>query len=174
MKTPALAQALGRSKGAVFNKAFSLGLRHGFIRAFTADEDRAIDLARTHGLSLTDLSAALQRDSAVISKHAIRLGVPFANRTVHAPRTRRSERTPRTLDSILALAAKAPPAADREDAPGRRIAPAETRARPVTTGRIFVALPGVPPMPQEMLAAMHAAGLLVAAATDSMVLLTPA
>ena len=75
------------------------------MRAFTADEERAIYLARDHGVSITDLSAALDRDPAVVSKHAIRIGVPFATRTVKAQRGPRRNRPVVTLTSLLALAA---------------------------------------------------------------------
>lgn len=105
MPTPELARRLGRKKGGVYMKAWSLGLEHGFMRAFTADEERAIRLAREHGVSITDLSAALGREPAVVSKHAIRMGVPFATRTVKARRGPRRNRPAVTLASLLALAA---------------------------------------------------------------------
>ena len=103
--TKELARQLNRKKGGVYNKAWALGLEHGWMRAFTADEERAIRLARDHGVSLTDLSTALDRDTAVVSKHAIRMGIPFATRTVKAPRGLRRNRPAVTLASLLALAA---------------------------------------------------------------------
>ncbi len=84
--TQELAKRLNRKKGGVYNKAWALGLEHGFMRAFTADEEQAIRLARDHGVSITDLSAALDRDPAVVSKHAIRMQIPFATRSVKAKR----------------------------------------------------------------------------------------
>ena len=105
VRTVDLAAALHRSKGGVFNKAFSLGLKHGFMRAFTEDEDRAIAIAHEHVLSITDLAAALGRDVAVVSKHAIRMGLPFSGRTLLAPRGRLIDRQRWTLRSILALGA---------------------------------------------------------------------
>ena len=103
--TKELARRLNRKKGGVYTKAWALGLEHGWMRAFTADEERAIRLARDHGVSLTDLSRALDRDVAVVSKHAIRMGIPFATRAVKAPRGPRRNRPLVTLASLLALAA---------------------------------------------------------------------
>ena len=101
--TQALADALGRKKAGVYNKAFSLGLVHGWMRAFTNDEERAISMARAGTISLTDLSEALGRDAAVVSKHAIRMGIPFANRPHKVSREPRRSRTGWTLKQILAL-----------------------------------------------------------------------
>ena len=155
--TGALAAALGREKGGVYNKAWSLGLVHGWIRAFSADEERAIRIARDHGLSLTDLAAALNRDTAVVSKHAIRMGVPFSTRTVRASRTRCAQRAQWTLADILMLANGPPPAAGEEALPAKVMLGREAAAR-VT----LVALPGLPSMTATLLAGMHKAGLLAA------------
>ena len=103
--TKELAKRLNRKKGGIYNKAWALGLEHGWMRAFTSDEERAIRLAREHGVSVTDLSRALDRDVAVVSKHAVRMGIPFATRTVKAPRGPRRNRPAVTLASLLALAA---------------------------------------------------------------------
>ena len=75
----------------------------GTDRPFREDEDRAIHLAQVRGLSLTDLSDALRRDVAVVSKHAIPLGVWFSVRTVRVPEGPRKGRLEWTLASILAL-----------------------------------------------------------------------
>ena len=99
-----LAKRLGRAKGAVYNKAFALGLKSDWMRAFSDLEEHAIRLARDHGLALSDLSAALDRDVAVVSKHAIRMGIPFRTRTRIAPRSPRACRPTITLGAILALA----------------------------------------------------------------------
>ena len=56
-------------------------------------------------MSITDLSTALERDPAVVSKHAIRMEIPFATRTVKAKRGPRRNRPAVTLASLLALAA---------------------------------------------------------------------
>lgn len=101
--TPELARALNRPKAGVYTKAWLLGLRHGFMRAFSGDEERAIRVAHRHGVSLTDLGAALGRDVAVVSKHAIRMGFPFGTRTTRAPRGRRRNRPPVTLGMLLAM-----------------------------------------------------------------------
>ncbi|WP_236035831.1 hypothetical protein [Rhizorhabdus histidinilytica] len=100
-----LARSLGRTPAAMFSRANMLGLVHGYIRGFTADEDIAIRNAWTHGTSLTDLADALGRDSAVVSKHAIRLGYRFSdpNRPARAPRNNRSKRSSITLSGLVAL-----------------------------------------------------------------------
>jgi len=51
--TQELTARLGRKKGGVFMKAWTLGLKHGYGRPFSGDEERAIRLAREHGVSLT-------------------------------------------------------------------------------------------------------------------------
>ena len=101
--TPELARRLNRPKAGVYNKAWSLGLKHGFMRAFSDDEERAIRNGRDHGISITDVSMALDRDPAVVSKHAIRMGVPFGTRTTRAPRGPRRNRPPVTLATLLAM-----------------------------------------------------------------------
>ena len=101
--TPELARRLNRPKAGVYTKAWSLGLKHGFMRTFSDDEERAIRIAHHHGVSLTDLGAALDRDVAVVSKHAIRMGFPFGTRTRRAPRGPRRNRVPVTLEMLLAM-----------------------------------------------------------------------
>jgi len=71
--TPELARRLNRPKAGVYSKAWGLGLKHGYHQPFSDDEERGIRIARDHGISLTDLSAALDRDPAVVSKHTIRI-----------------------------------------------------------------------------------------------------
>jgi hypothetical protein len=100
--TPALAEQLGRKRGGVYQKAHDLGLRHGYLRPFSPEEDRAIQIAHSNGISLTDLAAALGRDVAVVSKHATRkLGIRFSERPPRAPRGRRADRPILTLSEIL-------------------------------------------------------------------------
>ncbi len=101
--TPELAKRLKRAKGGVYNKAFTLGLKHGFMRAFDDDEERAMRIAWHHGVSITDVSAALDRDTAVVSKHAIRMNIPFGTRATRAPRGPRRDRPVVTLASLLAM-----------------------------------------------------------------------
>lgn len=169
MPTPALARRLGRTKGAVFNKAFSLELVHGYGRQFSVDEDRAIALARDHGVSLTDLSHALGRDVAVVSKHAIRLGLPFSTRPVRAPRGPRRNRPAWTLADILALGG-APPAPDVETALPDRAGAGEASPRAAVPhvsrdNAVPVLLGGTTlRAPAWLLAAMADAGLLRARA----------
>lgn len=106
-KVPTLqiAALLGRGQRAVLMHANQLGLRHGYIRPFGEDEDRAIAIAWAHGISMSDLAQAFGRDVAVISKHAIRIGYRFTDpaRPSRAPRTRRAGRAPVTLAGLLAL-----------------------------------------------------------------------
>lgn len=105
MPTPELARTLNRPKAGLYNKAFSLGLKHGYHQPFSDDEECCIRVARDHGISLTDLSAALDRDLAVVGKHAIRMGIPFSTRTRRAPRGSRLDRPPITLERLLAMGA---------------------------------------------------------------------
>ena len=169
--TPQLATKLGRKKGGVFNKAHSLGLLHGYIRPFSADEDTAILIAHGTDISLTDLSEALRRDPAVVSKHAIRMGIPFSKRPVRAPRTRRALRSSFTLEEILLLGRAASP----------RPQAAVTASRPAALEQTdphaqvqLVAGPGVPPASPLILRSMLAAGLLSAQRRSGMLLLFPA
>ena len=72
-----LAAELGRDLRAMYTRAFALGLKHGWMRDFTAQEDAEIRAAWTDGTPLRVLAQHQQRDPAVISKHAIRLGCAF-------------------------------------------------------------------------------------------------
>ena len=106
-----LAERLGRKLSAVLQRAAQLGVKHGYIRMFTADERRAIGIAWRRGLSMTDLAQATARDVAVISKQAIRLGLSFSDpaRPARGPRTPRARRQALSLVEILALE---PPSAE--------------------------------------------------------------
>jgi hypothetical protein len=149
VKVKELETSLGRKKGGIYNKAFQLGLNSGYFREFNDDENRAIRIARDHGVSLTDLSAALDREPAVVSKQAIKLGIPFATRVNRAPRGPRRDRSPVTLGGLLA-----------KDAPA-------------VTPPVLLALPDAPSAPQPILRAMHDAGLLrVGASSPGIILLT--
>ncbi len=169
VSTHALAAALGRKKGGVYNKAFSLGLVHGWMRAFSEEEERAIRIARAGSISLPDLGQALGRDPAVVSKHATRMGIPFATRPHKAPRGPRRHRRPLDLAAILALDVPLTSGQVEELPKPSRLpttltddpAPALTR----------VTLPGVLPMKADMLAAMQTAGLLVLVAQSAGVIL---
>lgn len=178
--TPELAHRLGRKKAGLYNKAHDLGLVHGYSRPFSADEDQAVRLARAHGISLSDLSDALGRDHAVVSKHAIRLGLPFADRPLRAPRGPRSERATWTLPAILALADAPIPAAPTPgpQAPSARRPASATRVRPPTPDATPVLLPaadGIASAPAWLLAGLERAGLLRAVArAGGIVLLAPA
>lgn len=104
MKTRDLAVLLDRPKGAVYNRAFTLGLDHGYFRVWTAEEDLILRIAHQAGISITDLASALKRDPTIVSKRAVTLGIPFASRMHQAPRTPRAKRDPVTCKSILAMA----------------------------------------------------------------------
>jgi hypothetical protein len=105
----ALAEELGRGYRAMLVKANALGLKHGYCKLFSEDEDRAIVIAWHKGVSMVDVAKALGRDPAVIGKHANRLGYRFndPSRPVKGPKTRRADRVPVTLGSILAMEAAA-------------------------------------------------------------------
>ncbi|MBB4151076.1 hypothetical protein GS397_05180 [Sphingobium yanoikuyae] len=112
--TRQIAEALGRGVRAVLYHANHMGLVHGFMRAFSADEDRAIRNAWTYGVSMVDVAQALARDPAVIGKHATRLGCRFNDpaRPTRGPKTRRANRPPVTLHSLLALDTAVPAGVD--------------------------------------------------------------
>lgn len=95
MPNDALAAQLGRTKAAMFSRANLLGLVHGYIRPFSADETRALDLAFRHGIAIADLAAALDRKACSVSKYATNHGIRFGRRPLRTP-------TP-TIDDILAL-----------------------------------------------------------------------
>ncbi len=103
MKTAKLAALLDRPKGAVYNRAFMLGLDHGYFREWTPEEDLIVRVAHEHGISLTDVASVLDRDQALVSKRSIGLGIPFSARPVKAPRGPRAKRQPVTRASLLAL-----------------------------------------------------------------------
>lgn len=96
MKTRALATAMGRSRMAVLNRAWRLGLKHGYWRPYTEDGLRAYRIAFEHGVSIADLAIALDREAFTVSKYATdKLGMHFGRR--------RRSRPPLTLQQILAL-----------------------------------------------------------------------
>ncbi|MHA0111256.1 hypothetical protein ACXYUI_29645, partial [Klebsiella pneumoniae] len=68
--TKVLAASLGRTKAALTSRANSLGLVHGYIRPFSDDETRALDVAFNTGVSLADLAVALNRKAMSLSKYA--------------------------------------------------------------------------------------------------------
>lgn len=95
MPNDALAAQLGRTKAAMFSRANLLGLVHGYIRPFTSDETKALDLAFRHGIAIADLATALSRKACSVSKYATNHGIRFGRRPLRTP-------TP-TLADILAL-----------------------------------------------------------------------
>jgi len=106
-KTPSkeLAAKLGRTPAAMFSRAHTLGLQHGYIRVFSAEERRAIGIGWRLGFPLAMLARACGRDQAVISKYAIRLGIPYdsPDRPVQPTRGRKVGRRDLSLAEILEL-----------------------------------------------------------------------
>lgn len=95
MPNQSLAAQLGRTKAAMFSRANLLGLVHGYIRPFSADETRALDLAFRHGVAIADLATALGRKACSVSKYATNHGIRFGRRPLRSPAP--------TLADILAL-----------------------------------------------------------------------
>lgn len=107
-KTPnkELAAKLDRKWSACQQRAHALKLYHGWMRAFTPDEDRALLIAWKTGLSMVDLSETLDRDPAVVGKRCRRAhGVGFndPDRPARGPKTRRADRKKLSLADILAM-----------------------------------------------------------------------
>ena len=96
MKTRELAEQLGRPRMGVLNRAWSLGLKHGYWRPYTLDELRAFRVAFMHGIAIADLAIALDRHPMTVSKYATdKLGLHFGRRSRRKP--------PLTFAEILAL-----------------------------------------------------------------------
>ncbi len=97
------------------------------------------------------------RDTAVVSKQAIRIGIPFGPRTIKAPRGPRSGKLAMTLQHLLDL--------DRTPVWQQPVTPPPAQAeQPCDPFGLILALPDVPAVPMDMLRAMQAAGLLHVAA----------
>lgn len=97
------AAALNRSISAIYCRAHALGLDTKYHRDWSQEDDRAIAIAYSAGLSMTDLAGAIGRDIATVSKRAIKLKIPFRDRAKTVPRGPRGARPPVALDDILAL-----------------------------------------------------------------------
>lgn len=78
--TAELAKQMGRSKASIFTRANNLGLVHGYIRPWSADERAALAIAHAHGVALRDLAAALDRKHAAVHKYAAKQGFSFGRR----------------------------------------------------------------------------------------------
>ncbi|MFW2854036.1 hypothetical protein ACM61V_19365 [Sphingomonas sp. TX0543] len=92
--TRVLAARMGRTKAALTSRANSLGLVHGYIRPFSDEETRALEIAFRTGVSIADLAVALDRKAMSLSKYATNHGYQFG---------RRPRRTV-TLEALLAAA----------------------------------------------------------------------
>lgn len=66
---------------------------HGYIRPFSGDETRALDIAFRSGISIADLANALGRKAMSLSKYATKHGYHFGRRPRRAV----------TLEALLAL-----------------------------------------------------------------------
>ena len=90
-----LATKMNRTKASLFTRANVLGLVHGYQRAWSDEERRAVRLAHAHGIAFPDLVAALGRNYAGVYKFVEKQGLRFPRRPRHkvAP----------TLANILAL-----------------------------------------------------------------------
>jgi hypothetical protein len=93
--TPELPARIGRSKSAIFNRAFQLGLRHGYQRCWTRPELAALRIAYQRGIAIADVAAALGRKAFSVSKYASNHGMLFGARPLVLE--------PLTLQDILAL-----------------------------------------------------------------------
>jgi hypothetical protein len=117
-----LERELDRKWPAIRQRAAHLGIKHGWMRAFEPDEDRAIAIAWREGISIVDLSLALGRDPSVIGRRCKRdLGFTFSDRPIAAPLTARARRAALTLADILALPTRVPAEASlvARERPGR-------------------------------------------------------
>jgi hypothetical protein len=107
-KTPTkrLASELGRELRAVYCRANHLGLKHPWMRAFTDEDAKLVQIAWARGVALQDLADAMCRDRAVVSKFAIRQGFRFSDLDRPAPPKRGGPKKTRRLSraGILALA----------------------------------------------------------------------
>ena len=94
--TPELARRMGRTRASLTTRANVLGLVHGYHRAWSPDERRALLIAHEHDIAISDLAVALGRNFAGVHKYAAKQGLGFGRR----PR----RDAPPTLADILALA----------------------------------------------------------------------
>lgn len=96
MKTRELAERLGRPRMGVLNRAWTMGLKHGYWRPYTQEELHAFRVAFDHGVAIADLAITLERHPMTVSKYATdKLGLHFGRRKRRKP--------PVTLAEILAL-----------------------------------------------------------------------
>jgi hypothetical protein len=105
VKTSELPALFGRPKGGIFQRAWHLGIRHGYWRPYTEEEVRAIHIAWRHGIGIPDVAAALGRKPAAVYKQLDRLKLSLSDpaRAVQASRGPRKTRRAPTLTEILQL-----------------------------------------------------------------------
>ena len=93
--TPELASQMGRTRASLTTRANVMGLVHGYHRAWTPDEHRALALAHEHDVAVSDLAVALGRKFAGVHKYATKRGFVFGRRPRRDPAP--------TLAGLLAL-----------------------------------------------------------------------
>lgn len=104
LPSKAIARELGRALAAVYNRAWILGLKTGYAKPYSPDEDRAIRIAHRHNLRLTDIARAAGRDPSALCRRAAKLGLSFSAREKPASQTPRAKQRPvLTLRDILAF-----------------------------------------------------------------------
>jgi hypothetical protein len=77
--TRQLARELGRPLPAIYTRANHLGLKHPWMRAFTDEDAKLVQIAWKHGVALQDIADAIGRDQTVVSKFAVRQGYSFSD-----------------------------------------------------------------------------------------------
>ncbi len=75
-----LARKLGRTKAAIFTRANTLKLVHGYIKTWTSDDIAALETAFANGIAIADLAIALDRRAMSVSKYATKHGYDFGRR----------------------------------------------------------------------------------------------
>lgn len=93
MSNAKLAERLGRTKLAVSTRANVLGLVHGYIRPWSAQDMLALQTAFEHDIAIADLANALGRKAMSVSKFATQHGLRFGRRA-------RRHRTPSASSQI--------------------------------------------------------------------------
>jgi hypothetical protein len=128
VKPAALGALFGRSKGAVFSRAWALGLDAGYWRPYSAEERRAFELAWANGISVSQLAMALGRKAPAVYRQCDRFGISFADpaRPAASSRGRHVKRRAWTLAEILALESRPPP----QSPPARLASPARPERPP--------------------------------------------
>jgi len=89
--TAELARHMGRTRASLTTRAHAMGLTHGFHKAWTDDDCKALRLAHINGVALRDLAEALGRNYAAVHKYAAKHGYSFARQPRAKTRLTRAE-----------------------------------------------------------------------------------